>query len=245
VTIPLQVAGVAPGHARYDAGVRLTPWEEERLLIFAAVELARRHRAAGIALNAPESVALICDAMLEAARAGGSYADVEAAGLAAVSPDEVIDGVRELVEDVRLEVLLEDGARLVVLVDPLGRGAASGSAGPGAFVSSHAHEGADASTGEAAEHPASEDGRDRLELEVRSRSTRVIRVSSHFPFERVNPRLEFDRAAAAGYRLDVSAGSSVRWAPGETKRVRLVRYGGEQGHRGGGGGPSRDAGAGT
>src|SRR4029077_9172292 len=94
--------------------MRLTPWEEERLLIFAAAELARRHRAAGLALNAPEAIALICDAMLEAARADGSYAEVEAAGVAALSPHEVMDGVRELVDDVRLEVLLEDGARLIV-----------------------------------------------------------------------------------------------------------------------------------
>ena len=62
----------------------LTPWEEERLLIFSAAELARRHRAAGLRLNAPEAVALICDAMLEAARAGASYAEVEAAGREAV-----------------------------------------------------------------------------------------------------------------------------------------------------------------
>src|SRR6185369_2392352 len=103
--------------------MRLTPWEEERLLIFSAAELARRHRTAGIALNAPEAVALMCDAMLEVARAGGTYAEVEAAGVAAVTPEEVLPGVRELVDDVRLEVLLGDGARLVVLVDPLGRGA--------------------------------------------------------------------------------------------------------------------------
>ena len=53
--------------------MRLIPWEEDRLLIFAAAELARRHRAAGQRLNHPEAVALICDAMLEAARAGASY----------------------------------------------------------------------------------------------------------------------------------------------------------------------------
>ncbi|HEX3427588.1 MAG TPA: urease subunit gamma, partial [Candidatus Limnocylindrales bacterium] len=68
--------------------MRLTAWEEERLLVFSAAELARRHRTAGLALNAPEAIALICDAMLEAARAGAAYADVEAAGLAAVTPDE-------------------------------------------------------------------------------------------------------------------------------------------------------------
>ncbi len=100
--------------------MRLTPWEEERLLIFAAAELARRHRAAGLALNHPEAVALICDAMLEAARAGATYAQVEGAGRSAVRVDELIDGVRGLLDEVRLEVLLDDGSRLVVLVDPLG-----------------------------------------------------------------------------------------------------------------------------
>ena len=114
--------------------MRLTSWEEGRLLIFSAAELARRHRAAGIALNAPEAIALICDAMLEAARAGASYAEVEAAGLSAVATGDVLAGVRELVDEVRLEVLLGDGTRLVVLVDPLGRGAPPSTDGPGAIV---------------------------------------------------------------------------------------------------------------
>jgi urease beta subunit len=67
-------------------------------------------------------------------------------------------------------------------------------------------------------------GLERRRLEVRSRSRRVIRVSSHFPFHCVNPRLEFDRPAADGFRLDLPAGSSERWAAGETKTVTLVRY---------------------
>jgi urease beta subunit len=101
----------------------------------------------------------------------------------------------------------------------------AGAAGPGAVVPGHVHEGGDGEPGDGA-HPVAHE-REPIELEVLSMSTRAIRVSSHFPFDRVNRRLVFDRAAATGYRLDVSAGSSVRWAPGETKRVRLVRYGGE------------------
>jgi urease subunit gamma/beta len=198
--------------------MRLTPWEEERLLIFGAAELARRHRAAGIALNAPEAIALMCDGMLEAARAGGGYADVEAAGYAAVAQADVLPGVRELVEDVRLEVLLADGTRLVVLLDPLGRDQARSMDGPGAVIQAAAL---------SADAPA--DGRERIQLTVRNGSRRVVRVSSHFPFERVNQRLEFDRAAAAGFRLDLDAGSSERWAPGETRTVTLVRIGGEPG----------------
>ena len=46
------------------------------------------------------------------------------------------------------------------------------------------------------------------------------------PFERVNPRLEFDRSTAAGFRLDLPAGASERWAPGEERTVELVRLGG-------------------
>jgi len=69
----------------------------------------------------------------------------------------------------------------------------------------------------------------RRRITVTSRSLRPIRVSSHYPFWRVNPRLEFDRAAAVGYRLDIPAGASVRWGPGETTEVDLVALGGSAG----------------
>lgn len=188
--------------------MRLTGWEEERLLIFAAAELARRHRAAGVALNQPEAVALICDAMLEAARAGASLVDVEAAGRSAVRPDEVMDGVATLIREVRLEVLMGDGTRLVVLVDPLGPPPA-GAIVPGTVELAGAP-------------PPSRP--DAIQLEVANTSTRVVRVSSHYPFDRVNRRLAFDREAARGRRLDLPAGATERWAPGEVRTVRLVPY---------------------
>jgi urease subunit gamma/beta len=202
---------------RYDSGVRLTAWEEERLLLFSAAELARRRRARGLRLNAPEAIAVICDAMLEAAREGGSLAAVEAAGRAAVAADQVIDGVRQLVDEVRLEVLVEDGTRLVVLVDPLG-GTSVSDRGPGAIVPARARD--DAAGG---------DRRDRVRLSVANTSRRVVRVSSHFPFDRVNPRLAFDRSLAEGFHLDLPAGDSERWAPAEEKEVGLVRYRGSEG----------------
>jgi len=187
--------------------VRLTAWEEERLLIFTAAELARRHRDRGLLLNAPEVVAVICDAMLEAARAGATYEEVERAGREAVTAAQALPGVAALVGDVRLEVLMDDGARLVVLVEPIGP---AGDDAPGAIRQAPP-----------VERP---DERDRIELEVRNTSARVVRVSSHYPFERVNPRLELDRAAALGFRLDLPAGSSERWSPGETRTVGLVRF---------------------
>jgi urease subunit gamma/beta len=183
--------------------MRLTEWEEQRLLVFSAAELARRHRDAGLKLNAPEAIALMCDAMFEAARRGATYAEVEAAGVSAVKPADVMDGVADLVDDVRLEVLMGDGTRLVVLRRPLGPGLAVTPAQP-------------------PEPPA----RETRTLLVTNNGTHIVRVSSHYPFDQVNKRLSFDRKQARGFHLDLPAGSTQRWAPGETLIVTLVRYGG-------------------
>ena len=96
----------------------LTPTEEDRLTIFAAAELARRSLADGARLNAPEATALICDEMHRAARRGGQADKVLAAGRSAVRTEDLMDGVPALVAEIRLEVLLADGMRLVVLRGP-------------------------------------------------------------------------------------------------------------------------------
>lgn len=72
-------------------------------------------------------------------------------------------------------------------------------------------------------------GRDRIRLSVTNTSERIVRLSSHYPFWRANGRLSFDREAARGFRLDVPAGGSVRFDPGATREVELVRYGGAGG----------------
>lgn len=187
----------------------LSPTEEDRLRIFTAAELARRTRGDGVKLNAPETTALICDEMHRAARSGASFDAVLAAGRAAVASHEVIDGVPALVQEIRIEVLLEDGMRLVVLRDPLAQG--------------------DGQPGEIRVLPGDVElgrGLSRRRLRVTSMSSRPIRVSSHYPFWRVNSRLDFDRRAAEGYRLDLPAGASLRWAPGEVRDVDLVAFGG-------------------
>jgi urease subunit gamma/beta len=183
--------------------VRLTEREQDRLLIFSAAELARRHRSLGLKLSAPEAIALMCDAMFEAARADASYADVEAAGYGAVAANEVMTGVPALVDEVRLEVLMSDGTRLMVLRNPLG-----------------APEGTDF---ELLAEIATPVDRDRKVLKVTNTGRHGIRVSSRFPFERVNSRMSFDRAAAEGFHLDIEVGSTLRWAPGETREVTLIR----------------------
>lgn len=192
--------------------MQLGPKDEERLRIFQAAELARRTLHRGVRLNAPEAVALVCDEMHMAARAGASFDDVAEAGRRALDRDQVMDGVADLVSDIRVEVLLEEGTRLIVLREPFGPPAPDG---PGAVRTT---------PGEI-ELAA---GRERRSLTVRNTSGRPVRVSSHYPFWRTNPALEFDRDAARGFRLDIPAGDTVRLGPGETREVDLVAYAGEE-----------------
>lgn len=83
-------------------------------------------------------------------------------------------------------------------------------------------------------------GRERRRIRVQSTSARPVRVSSHYPFWRVNPRLVFDRDAATGFRLDLPAGACVRWKPGESREVELVAV--RPGTPGGRAGPGAGAG---
>jgi urease subunit gamma/beta len=193
----------------HSRAMQLNPTEEDRLRVFTAAQLARTTLARGLRLNAPEAVALVCDEMHLAARSGVSFDEVAAAGRSALRADQVIDGVAGVVPEIRVEVLLEEGTRLIVLREPFGP--ASDDA-PGAIR-----------FGEG-DVPLVPD-RERRALTVTNEGERPIRVSSHFPFWQTNPNLRFDRDAADGFRLDLPAGDSMRWAPGETKEVSLVAYG--------------------
>jgi urease subunit gamma/beta len=100
----------------------LNPTEEDRLRVFLVAELARRTLSLGIRLNAPEAVALIADEMHFAARAGKGYDEVVAVGMNTLSLEQVMEGVTDIVTQIRVEVLLEEGSRLIVLLHPLGSG---------------------------------------------------------------------------------------------------------------------------
>ena len=99
--------------------MRLTPKEVERLIIFSAAELARKRRSRGLKLNHPESVALICDEIIEAAREGRSVAECMELGTKVLSRSEVMAGVPELVNLVQVECLFPDGTKLVSVHDPI------------------------------------------------------------------------------------------------------------------------------
>jgi urease beta subunit len=71
-------------------------------------------------------------------------------------------------------------------------------------------------------------GRPRRRLEVENTGDRPVQVGSHYHFAEANPALEFDRSAAHGFRLDVPAGTAVRFEPGITLAVDLVAFGGNR-----------------
>ncbi|WP_411143629.1 urease subunit gamma [Streptomyces sp. x-80] len=198
--------------------MRLTPTERDRLLLFGAAELARARRARGLRLNVPEATALIADTVCEAARDGRRLAEAIAAARGVLGPDDVLPGVADIVTEVQVEAVFDDGSRLAVVADPIrhgaapadGDGAAAGRPAPGAVLPG----------------PAGPEAEPALLLTVRNTATVPVSVTSHFHFFEANPRLDFDRGAAYGMRLCVPAGSSVRFDPGGTVEVGLVPIGG-------------------
>ncbi|MEW2301701.1 urease subunit gamma [Streptomyces sp. NPDC006655] len=191
--------------------MRLTPTERDRLLLFGAAELARARRARGLRLNVPEATALIADTVCEAARDGKRLAEAVEAARAVLGPADVLPGVADVVTEVHVEAVFDDGSRLAVVTDPI-VGGALGEDAPGALLPGPAHSDPEAV----------------VRLTVTNTATVPVSVTSHFHFFEANPRLDFDRAAAYGLRLAVPAGSSVRFGPGESLRVGLVPIGGDR-----------------
>jgi urease gamma subunit len=99
--------------------MHLTPREQEKLLIFAAAELARRRRARGLKLNYPEALALITAEVLEGIRDGRSVSELMESGIKILSRDEVMEGVPEMLEEVQVEGTFPDGTKLVTIHHPI------------------------------------------------------------------------------------------------------------------------------
>jgi urease subunit gamma len=99
--------------------MRLTPHEQERLLIHVAAGLAEQRRARGLRLNLPEATALITSYLLEGARDGRSVADLMAAGRQVLGRDDVLDGVPEMLPEVQVEATFPDGTKLVTVHQPI------------------------------------------------------------------------------------------------------------------------------
>ena len=189
--------------------MKLTPKEQDRLTIFTLAEMARKRRARGIKLNYPEAVALICDEVMEEARAGRSYDEVVAHGMQVLTEEDVMEGVAELASTISVEPLFDDGTKLVVLHKPI-RKVRALTQKP-AIVSDPTLPGTITINA----------GKPTITLTVTNTSDHPVQITSHMPFWEINKRMQFDRERARGYHLDIPAGGAIRWEPGETKEVRL------------------------
>ena len=197
----------------------LTPTETERLLIFSAAELARKRRARGRKLNHPEAIALICDEILEGARDGRSVADMISFGATILNSDDVMPGVADMMPMIQVEGMFPDGTKLVTVHDPIRPGkeqiAEADQVRPGEIITAEGEIELNA-------------GRRKASVKVTNTGDRPVQVGSHYHFYETNAALEFDRDAAKGQRLDIPAGTAVRFEPGQTREVTLVPYGGRR-----------------
>lgn len=197
----------------------LTPTEMERLTIFTAAELARKRKSRGLALNHPETIAYICDEILEGARDGRTVAEMIAYGSTLLSTDDVMPGIADLIPMIQVEGTFPDGTKLVTVHDPIRPGKKktkqSERVSPGELLPD---------TGEIEINK----GRRKAVIKVVNSGDRPVQVGSHYHFFETNPALDFDRDAAYGLHLDIPAGTAVRFEPGEAKKVSLTSFGGTQ-----------------
>src|SRR5215470_5274742 len=111
--------GAAPRIETGVSAMMLTPRETEKLVIYQVAELARRRRERGLKLNVPESIALIAEALLEAARDGCSVAETIELGKHVLARDDVMEGVPEMVDLVQVEATFRTGTQLVSVSNPI------------------------------------------------------------------------------------------------------------------------------
>jgi urease subunit gamma/beta len=223
--------------------MHLAPHELDKLSLHQAGYLAQKRLARGLRLNYPEAVALISAQVLEFIRDGRSVAELMDLGRQMLGRADVMDRVAEMIVEVQVEGTFPDGSKLVTVHHPIT--AEFGDlalALYGSFLPIPARAGLTAGT-TAARIPGEvlvatgeiviNEGRDSIQLNVTNRGDRPIQVGSHYHFAQTNRALEFDRTVATGRRLDIPAGTAVRFEPGETKTVALVELAGHRVVRGG------------
>jgi len=195
----------------------LTPTELERLTIYTAAELARKHKAKGLRLNHPEAVAYIVDEILEGAREGRSVAELIGYGSTLLNAEDVMQGVAGMMPMIQVECTFPDGTKLVTVHDPIRptkkRSNKKDDLRPGEIITPD-------------EDIELNVGRRKAKIKAINKGDRPIQVGSHYHFFEVNKQLEFEREKSFGMHLDIPAGTAVRFEPGESKEVTLVEFGG-------------------
>jgi urease subunit gamma/beta len=186
--------------------MHLTPREEERLLLAAGADLARRRLARGAALGASEAIALVCDEVLEMAWDDVPLDVIIERVKQLIPAERLLPDVAALVPVIQIEALFPHGSVLVHLAAPFGAPAPD-SAG---------------SVRAAGAELELAPGRQRGVASLRNTGALPIWVSSHVPLDTLNPALQVELADAGRFRLDVPAGAAVKVEPGESRQVAFV-----------------------
>lgn len=189
--------------------------DAEKLLMAVAGMVARDRLERGVKLNLPETVALLSCWVIERAREGARVEDLMDEGTRVLRRDQVMPEVPGMLHDVQVEATFPDGRKLVTLHHPLG----------------HDDEGAPGAVRTGAgsvELNADRSPDERLVLTITNTGDRPVQIGSHIHLPDTNPALDFDRTAAHGFRLDIPAGTSVRFEPGVARDVEAVAFRGRR-----------------
>ena len=226
--------------------MHLTPREIDKLILHQAGVVAQKRLARGLRLNYVEAVALIATQLLELIRDGRSVAELMDLGRQLLGRQDVLEGVPDMIHEVQVEGTFADGTKLVTVHHPVvaERGDLS-LALYGSFLEPVSREQPgpgrapvpiEAVPGSRLPLPGAivlNEGREVVEIPVTNHGDRPIQVGSHYHFVETNRALSFDRRASYGMRLDIPAGTAVRFEPGETKTVKLVAIAGRRVVQGG------------
>ncbi|KAG6999709.1 hypothetical protein G7Y79_00033g068970 [Physcia stellaris] len=231
--------------------MHLVPRELDKLTISQLGLLAQRRLARGVKLNHAEATALIANNLQELIRDGNhSVADLMSVGKTMLGRRHVLPSVVSSLTELMVEGTFPSGTYLVTVHHPVSTDDGDlEKAMYGAFLpipSGDLFPLADPAEYEPSKVPGAvvpvkegkivvHEGRKRIKLRVTSKGDRPIQVGSHYHLLEANPQLDFDRLKAYGYFLDIAAGTSVRFEPGDTKTVTLVEIGGSKTIRGGNG----------
>jgi urease subunit gamma/beta len=182
-------------------------------------------------------VALLSAQLLEFIREGESVASLMDKGKRILGLADVMPGVADMLHDVQVEGTFPDGTKLVTVHEPICL--SHGDPDLALYGSGLVRQSTEQNTVHVPGHTPGQTvvadgtlelnaGRATVVLRVTNHGDRPVQVGSHYPFFETNAALSFDRARAFGMRLDIAAGTAVRFEPGETKAVQLVRIAGEQ-----------------
>lgn len=216
--------------------MNLAPREREKLLLHQAGELAQKRYARGLRLNYPESVALLSAVLLERIRDGLRVGYLMDEGKRILGYADVMPGVPDMLAEMHVEGTFVDGTKLLTVHHPICRESGDPALalyGSGLTRSKEpkAVEELGFKPGEVYCRPEPIElnvGRETRTLVVTNLGDRPIQVGSHYPFFETNAALRFDRRRAFGFRLNIAAGTALRFEPGDTREVELVALAGRR-----------------